>query len=73
MKILGGGIKMADNKKLIIQPPKYKEETTIISMRLPKDMLAAIDKVVAETGRNRNEILMLSIDFALENMEIVKR
>jgi hypothetical protein len=28
--------------------------------------------VVAETGRNRNEILMLSIDFALENMEIVK-
>jgi predicted DNA-binding protein len=41
-------------------------------MRMPKDMLVAIDKVVAETGRNRNEILMLSIEFALENMEIVK-
>jgi metal-responsive CopG/Arc/MetJ family transcriptional regulator len=63
---------MDDNKKLIIQPPKYKGETTVISMRMPKDMLVAIDKVVAETGRNRNEILMLSIDFALENMEIVK-
>lgn len=63
---------MADNKKLIIKSPKYKEETTIISMRLPKDMLAALDKVVAESGRNRNEILMLSIEFALENMEIEK-
>jgi metal-responsive CopG/Arc/MetJ family transcriptional regulator len=41
-------------------------------MRMPKDMLAEIDRVVAETGRNRNEILMLSIEFALENMEIVK-
>jgi predicted DNA-binding protein len=41
-------------------------------MRMPKDMLADIDRVVVETGRNRNEILMLSIEFALENMEIVK-
>jgi predicted DNA-binding protein len=63
---------MDDNKKLIIQPPKYRGETTVISMRMPKDMLVANDKVVAETGRNRNEILMLSIEFALENMEIVK-
>jgi metal-responsive CopG/Arc/MetJ family transcriptional regulator len=63
---------MDHNKKLIIQPPKYKGETTVISMRMPKDMLVAIDRVVAETGRNRNEILMLSIDFALENMEIIK-
>jgi hypothetical protein len=39
---------------------------------MPKDMLADIDKVAAETGRTRNEILMLSLEFALEHMEIEK-
>ncbi len=42
-------------------------------MRMPKDMLADLDKVAAETGRTRNDILMLSISFALERMEIEKK
>ena len=56
--------------KLQITPKKYIEETAIISMRMPKDMLRDIDTVAAETGRTRNEILMLSMEFALENLEI---
>lgn len=60
-------------KKLIIQPQKYGGETSVISMRIPKDMLVAIDKVASETGRTRNEILMLSIEFALEHMEIERK
>ena len=60
-------------KKLIIQPQKYGGETSVISMRIPKDMLVAIDNVASETGRTRNEILMLSIEFALEHMEIERK
>jgi len=56
--------------KLQITPKKYIEETAIISMRMPKDMLRDIDAVAAKTGRTRNEILMLSMEFALENLEI---
>ncbi len=63
---------MAAGKKLIIQTRKYSGETAVVSMRLPKEMLEAIDKVAAETGRTRNEILMLSLEFALENMQIEK-
>lgn len=59
-------------KKLIIQPHKYSGETSVISMRLPKNMLADIDKVATETGRTRNEILTISIEYALENMQIEK-
>lgn len=59
--------------KLQISPKKYIEETVIISMRMPKDMLRDIDTVAAETGRTRNEILMLSMEFALENLEINNR
>lgn len=64
---------MNDEKKLIIQPQKYRGQTTVTSMRMPKDMLADVDKVAAETGRTRNEILMLSVEFALEHMEIKKK
>lgn len=64
---------MGDKKKLVIQRQKYENETSVISMRMPKGMLADIDKIAAETGRTRNEILMLSIEFALENIEIEKK
>lgn len=57
-------------KKLIIHPHKYGGETSVISMRMPKDMLADIDKVAVETGRTRNEIMMLSLEYALQNMQI---
>ena len=64
---------MNDDKKLVIQPQKYSGDTSVVSMRMPRNMLVDIDKVAAETGRTRNEILMLSLEFALEHMEIRKR
>ena len=57
-------------KKLIIQPHRYGNESSVISVRLPKDMLAVIDRVAQETGRTRNEIIVKSMEFALDNMEI---
>lgn len=62
-----------EEKKLIIRPQKYGGETSVVSMRMPKDMLADLDKIAALTHRSRNEILMLSIEFALEHMEIEER
>ena len=51
-------------------PKKYCGETSVISMRLPKDMLKDIDEIAEKTGRTRNEILSLSLEFALSHMEI---
>ena len=61
-----------EKPKLQITPKKYGGETSVISMRLPKDMLRDIDTVAEETGRTRNEIMQLSMEFALDNMEIRK-
>lgn len=61
---------MKSDEKLIIEPQKYSGETSIVSMRMPKEMLQKLDKIVLATGRTRNEILMMSIDFALERMEV---
>lgn len=59
--------------RLHIEPKRYGGETTIISMRIPKDMLHDIDAVAADTDRTRNEILMMSLEFALDHMEIEKK
>lgn len=56
---------------LRIAPKKYSGETTIVSMRLSKELLKDIDFVATQTGHNRNEILTKSLEFALNHMEIV--
>lgn len=40
--------------KLIIQPKKYTEESAVISMRLPRDMIRDIDAVATYVGCTRN-------------------
>ena len=56
--------------KLVIQARKFGGDSTVISVRMPKDMLEAINKVAAETSRPRNEIILTSLEFALGNTEI---
>ena len=58
---------------LRITPKKYSGETTIVSMRIAKDLLKDIDAVANVTGRNRNETLTMSLEFALNHMEIVMK
>lgn len=57
---------------LRISPKKYTGETTIVSMRMAKDLLKDIDAIASATGRNRNELLTMSLEFALHHMEIVE-
>ncbi|MCM1335361.1 MAG: hypothetical protein NC084_10950 [Bacteroides sp.] len=59
-------------KKLILRPHKYNGESAVISMRLPKTMLADIDKIASDTGKSRNEILFLCLEFAMENIQITE-
>ena len=56
---------------LKILPKKYTGETIIISTRLASDMVKDVDAVANATGRSRNEILAMSLEFALNHMEIV--
>lgn len=57
---------------LRIKEKKYKEETVVISSRIPRDMLQDIDFVAKESGRTRNEVITLFFDFALKNTEIIR-
>lgn len=56
-------------EKLYIKPRKYKGETSVISSRLPNDMIRELDAIALHTGRNRNEVVLKCLSFALERYE----
>ena len=58
---------------LRIEAKRYVEESVVISSRIPKDMLQDIDFVAKESGRSRNEIITMFLDFALKNTEIIEK
>ena len=55
---------------LELRPKKYKGESCIVSLRISKEMLQAVDFAAESCGRTRNEILTKSIEFALDHMQI---
>lgn len=60
---------MAD-PKFQITPKKYTGESSVVSMRMPKDMLRDIDEIAAKIGRTRNEFMLMSLEFAMDHLEI---
>lgn len=58
-----------DGKKLFIPPKRYKGDTSVVSARLPNELIKDLDRIAENTGRNRNEIIMLCLEFAIDNLE----
>ena len=59
-------------QKLLINPKKYKGETSTITTRLPAELIERIDDTVKKTGRTRNDIVQKLIEYAVENLEITE-
>ena len=59
-------------KKFVIRPRKPAfGKTSVVSTRLPDTVIDKLDDIARKTGRSRNELIQMCIDFALENLEIV--
>lgn len=57
--------------KFVVSPRKPAfGKSTVVSARLPDDMIEELDEVVKKTGRTRNELIQMCIDYALKNLEI---
>ena len=57
--------------KLVIESKKFGGSDTMgVSARLPVEVITKIDEVAKKTNRNRNEVIQLCLDFALQNLEI---
>lgn len=58
------------DKKLKVSMKKYTGETSVVSLRMPNELISKLDEVCEKTGRTRNELIIKSLDFALENIVI---
>lgn len=61
---------MAD-KKLVISSKKFRGESSVVSVRLPNDMIEKLDAIATQTGRTRNEIIQKCLAYSIENLEIM--
>ena len=59
--------------KLQITPkhPRGADGYKVFSIRIKDDIVERIDHVSEKTGRTRNELIGMLLDFALENSEVV--
>ena len=58
------------DKKLKVSMKKYTGETSVVSLRMPNELIAKLDEICEKTGRTRNDLIIKSLDFALDNIVI---
>lgn len=63
---------MAGNDKFIVRTKKVYGENTVVSCRMPVELVDKLDKIGAKTGRTRNELILKYVEFALDKLEIVE-
>lgn len=42
----------------------------VVSSRLTNELVEELDKIAEQTGRTRNEIIQMYLEFAVDNLEI---
>lgn len=52
----------------IIPPRKWTGESSVISARLPNTIIEKLDGIARETGRSRNELMLLCVEYALNDL-----
>lgn len=57
-------------KKLKLTTKKYKGDTSVISLRLPVELIERLDYVSNKTGRARTDVAIKCLEFALDNIII---
>ena len=57
-----------EEKKLILSTKKFNaDSTTIISARVPTELIKKIEDLAKRTNRNRNEMVQILLSYAVDN------
>ncbi len=57
-----------EEKKLVLSTKKFKaDSTTIISARVPTELIKKIEDLAKRTNRNRNEMVQILLSYAVDN------
>ena len=63
-------MKALAEKKLIISAKKYVGDSAVVSARLPVELIKELDTICEKTGRIRNEVIQMCLEFSVDNIEI---
>ena len=61
---------MAEHKLVVNKKLRGEDGCKVFSLRVKETAVDKIDVIAAQTGRSRNELICMFIDFALENCEV---
>lgn len=61
-----------ENEKLVIHPkrPKGEDGYKTFSVRIREEVVDTINHIAAQTGRSRNELIGMFLEYALERYTI---
>ena len=61
--------------KLIInpKPPKGEDGYRTFSIRIKDEIVSELETVCAQSGYNRNQLISILLEYALENCEVSKK
>lgn len=58
-------------RKLVLSTKKFKSDTTtIISARVPMELIKKIEDLAKRTNRNRNEMVQILLSYAVDNVVV---
>lgn len=61
-----------EDKFIVPQCKPVVAKSTVVSVRLPDTMLEKLEDAASKTGRSRNELVKMCIDYALARLEITE-
>jgi predicted transcriptional regulator len=56
--------------KLVIKSKKKYGDSSVVSARLPNEIVEQLDAAAKKSGRTRNEIVLLCLEYALKQLMI---
>lgn len=61
-----------EKDRIVVKPkrPKGEDGYKVFSVRIKEDTVQSLDAIAARTGRSRNELIGLFLDYAIERCEI---
>ena len=64
-----------NNEKLIIKPkrPKGEDGYKVFSIRIKEELVNKIDAISSQTGRSRNELIGLFLDYATDHCKVEEK
>ena len=56
-------------ERFSIPPRRFRGETAVVTSRLPVELISLLDNLSRQTGRSRNEVIQLCLEYAIDNMD----